>query len=296
MSMEIKLGSLNLCLGLANKKDLVKQIILDEKIDIMCVQETELSSNLDHSLLSFPGYIYESEKSNIKARVGLFIRSGLKYVRRLDLEEVDCHVMIVDISSKNDLRIINLYRSFSPQNNYSPSEFFIRQIHLIKRAITKNTVLIGDFNLDWSKKGQPGYAFSSYFDEMDHLLEESSMIQLVDFPTWSRTVSGYLRESKIDHIYSNDPTSLSPVGSIKPCFGDHLALVFHYNIERVPNKPTYRRNWKHYNNVCLLLMLAEINWDITDDMVQGFWNSFENKLIGVVDSLIPMSYESNNVN
>jgi hypothetical protein len=90
------------------KKDLVKQIILNRKIDIMCVQETELNTNLDHSLLSFPSYIYEPEKCAIKARVGLFIHSGIKYVKRLDLEDVDCHVMIVDVPSETDLRIAKM--------------------------------------------------------------------------------------------------------------------------------------------------------------------------------------------
>ena len=41
--MEIKIGTLNLCLGLQSKKELVKQTILLEKIDILCMQETELN-------------------------------------------------------------------------------------------------------------------------------------------------------------------------------------------------------------------------------------------------------------
>jgi hypothetical protein len=41
-------------------------------------------------------------------------------------------------------------------------------------------------------------------------------------------------------------------------------------------------------------MLSAEDWDIMDDTVQGYWNSFEHKLINIVDSLIPMSLESNN--
>ena len=43
--MEIKIGTLNLCLGLQSKKELVKQTILLEKIDILCMQETELNKH-----------------------------------------------------------------------------------------------------------------------------------------------------------------------------------------------------------------------------------------------------------
>jgi hypothetical protein len=34
--------------------------------------------------------------------------------------------------------------------------------------------------------------------------------------------------------------------------------------------------------------LEEVDWNITDASVQGFWNSFENKLINVIDTLAPM--------
>jgi hypothetical protein len=35
-------------------------------------------------------------------------------------------------------------------------------------------------------------------------------------------------------------------------------------------------------------VLEEVDWNITDTSVQGFWNSFEKKLINVVDTLAPM--------
>ena len=48
---------LNLCNGLQQKKNLVKELITHEQIDILCMQETQINYNIDHSLLSFPGYI-----------------------------------------------------------------------------------------------------------------------------------------------------------------------------------------------------------------------------------------------
>jgi hypothetical protein len=35
--------------------------------------------------------------------------------------------------------------------------------------------------------------------------------------------------------------------------------------------------------------LSDIIWEIQDNSVQELWNSFKNKLIKVVDTLIPMS-------
>jgi hypothetical protein len=54
--MVLKISTLNLCLGLPNKKDLVKTMLIKEKIDVLCVQETEPIYNLNHSLMSFVNF------------------------------------------------------------------------------------------------------------------------------------------------------------------------------------------------------------------------------------------------
>ena len=41
ISLCMKIATLNLCLGLKFKKDLVKNILLDNEIDILVMQETE---------------------------------------------------------------------------------------------------------------------------------------------------------------------------------------------------------------------------------------------------------------
>ena len=95
--MEFKIATLNLCLGLNNKKDLIKRLVIDEKIDILCMQETEIEINVDCSLLSFPSYIYESENNTTKSRVGCYVNSKLSYARRADLEGLNSHLVILDI-------------------------------------------------------------------------------------------------------------------------------------------------------------------------------------------------------
>jgi hypothetical protein len=46
---------------------------------------------------------------------------------------------------------------------------------------------------------------------------------------------------------------------------------------------------KNSNNKDMLLLLANADWYIPDDLVQGLWNSFEKKLIEIVNSC---NYES----
>jgi exonuclease III len=52
----IKIGMLNLCLGLKFKIDLVKNILLEKEFDILLMQEIEIEKDFDCELLNIPGY------------------------------------------------------------------------------------------------------------------------------------------------------------------------------------------------------------------------------------------------
>ena len=51
---------------------------------------------------------------------------------------------------------------------------------------------------------------------------------------------------------------------------------------------TRQRDWRKYNKESLNEKLKIINWKIEDENVQDYWNNFENKLISVVDLLVPI--------
>ena len=67
----MKIGTINLCLGLKGKKDLVKSILLENKIDVLVMQEVEIEHNFDENTLNIPGYRLETENSNTKKRSGI---------------------------------------------------------------------------------------------------------------------------------------------------------------------------------------------------------------------------------
>ena len=55
MENNLKIGTLNLCLGLKFKKDLVKSILTDYAIDILCLQDIEINHDFECNLLNIPG-------------------------------------------------------------------------------------------------------------------------------------------------------------------------------------------------------------------------------------------------
>ena len=67
---DINIAILNLCLGLKNKKQIVDQMMKENKIDIFCLQEVEIESDFKTDLLNISGYALELECSAIKARTG----------------------------------------------------------------------------------------------------------------------------------------------------------------------------------------------------------------------------------
>jgi hypothetical protein len=83
--MQLKIVSLNFCLELT-KKDLIKSLILEDIIEKLFLQETDIKINFDHNLLSFPCFNYETKTSCIYSKVGCYINSSLSYVRRVDLD------------------------------------------------------------------------------------------------------------------------------------------------------------------------------------------------------------------
>ena len=66
LNLCLKIATLNLCLGLKFKKDQVKNILMENNIDILVMQEIEIEPNFNCELLSIPGYRFESENNYVK--------------------------------------------------------------------------------------------------------------------------------------------------------------------------------------------------------------------------------------
>ena len=184
------------------------------EIDVLCMQETEIANDIDHEVLKVSGYCLELEKNSVKARVGFYVSKKIRYVRRFDLEGLDSNLIIIDLEGTLNTRLINIYRSFAPQNGVSQHEKFKYQLSLINYAISNmSSTLLGDFNLNFAKKNDINYSHVKYFDDFDDVLSDKNLIQVVEFPTWSRIVNNVLIESIIDHVYLKDPTFVGGGGS-----------------------------------------------------------------------------------
>ena len=87
-----------------------------------------------------------------------------------------------------------------------------------------------------------------------------NLIQLVRFPTWSRTINNSLCSSIIDHIYTRNPTAVQTIYPIIPSLGDHQEIILELYLEHTFKLDAYRRNWINYNPAKLFEQLQTTNW------------------------------------
>ena len=158
-------------------------------------------------------------------------------------------------------RLINVYQSFAPQNNVSQREKFKYHLSLINTAMcNSNCILLGDFNLNFAKKNDINYSHVRYFDDFENVLSDKNLIQLIEFPTWSRIVNNVLMESKLDHIYVKDPTIVIGIQSTKPLFGDHLLISETLRLEKKESETSLRRDSRKFSKEVLLGELSLVDW------------------------------------
>ena len=127
---------------------------------------------------------------------------------------------------------------------------------------------MGDFKLDHSKINDVNYANKHLFNLWDSKFDDLSMLQLVDFATWSWLVGDVLRSSILDHIYVNQIDLVKNVEHVTPLFGDHELIMAEVCITKPAPKITFRRDWRQYSKEKLVAKLAGVNWDSTAVDVQ----------------------------
>ena len=127
--------TLNLCLGLKNKRIDVENLLVSNRIDILCLQEVEVESGYDPVSLNLKDYHFELEVNSVKSRTGIYIKKSIAYNRMHQLEGIDSHINVIDLEESGTInRVINVYRSFNPQNNVNARTKYIYNM-------TKTTVL-----------------------------------------------------------------------------------------------------------------------------------------------------------
>ena len=144
------------------------QTLNQENVDICLLQEVEITKDYPTQLLSNRNYKLEIEAITSKARCAIAIKNNIDYTRRNDLEDEDLGLMVIDVNSARNFRIVNVYRQFNPPNNITQKDHFELQLQKINNLCNnlngRKILIAGDFNLDDSKRYAIDYRYKTLFE------------------------------------------------------------------------------------------------------------------------------------
>ena len=204
--------------------------------------------------------------------------------RRLDLEEDGIECIWTEVLVKNSKPILvgNLYRP-PDSSDYLPEDFNDRFETMLSNVCCedKETLLLGDFNCDYSKanKNQP----------LKSIIASFGLHQQVTTPTRIDETS----QSMIDLVLTNMPHNICKTVVLESCLSDHhlIGAVRKLNSLRFSPRLITCRNYKNYEKESLNEDLREASWDqvLKSQDAEIAYNAFESILTKVFDKHAPVT-------
>jgi exonuclease III len=113
MSDNIKICTWNLCLGARCKLPLIKELILENSIDVLCLQEVEINKHEDLNFYNIENFSVEFEgvTDNFKIRTLIYVSNRIHYRRMTELEKDNNHIISLKLT-KQGVILVSLYRTY----------------------------------------------------------------------------------------------------------------------------------------------------------------------------------------
>ena len=248
-------ASWNLCNGLVNKVQFVRDLLMEEDLDVLFLQETELKADVNLTLLQVCGYNIEMAYSHETVWIVAYIKTSVVYKR--EREANGMNVILLDLDKKYAVtQLAGIYRPFKMAENQTHLSYFKQQLGEITNWLKDGEVCIitGDFNLDFNKRDVQIYQQRRVYDELLELSYAFELTQLVKEITWARVYQGVLRSSILDHVYTNNEDIILSIKVEKQPISDHSVVIIKTKGLSKTNKKIYYEYdcWMKYSKESLL--------------------------------------------
>ena len=200
--------------GLSGKRDLLAELLFNHRsVDILGLSKTWTKpDSIDD--LNIPGYNYERKDrvSGTGGGVGAFIKDGVPYIRRYDLENDSIEMIWLEICFKHTSSFFVgiLYRP-PDSSKYLRSDFDVSFEKSLDDLVSedKEKIILGDINCDYLKADVNG--------KLKRIINSHGFKQLVSSPTritdQSRTLT--------DIIATTVPVNIIKISTILSGLSDH---------------------------------------------------------------------------
>ena len=209
----------------------IEILLSGSNLDFLGISETWLNDSVSTELLNIEGYnIFRNDRQQNKKGGGtlLYIKNTLASTA-LDLTmTLECVGVEVRLSQQMSFNVINIYR---PPD--AGQEFYQHFDELLKSVANKESIILGDFNVDWNSKPKK--------KKLKTILDKRGYKQLMDRPTRITDNS----QTTIDLIITNQPQRIKKYYSLTTgmCLADHNLIIIyrklHRRIVRRPQKSSY---------------------------------------------------------
>ena len=272
--------------GLHGKKDIISDILYNNsKIDIFSLSETFISLT-DLFDAEIRGYHFESKprQNGTGGGVGAYVKDGIPYTRRMDLERDDLELIWMEISFRNSKSFLVgvLYRPPDTSKHYSKN--FQKSLKDVLDIITndnKESIILGDINCDYLKNN-------------DHRTIKDIFVthgykQIINKATRITEQS----ETLIDVILTNSPETIIKHDTFLSCDSDHdiIAVIRKKSALKYPRNVVFSRNYKNYDVNKIRNELKSKNWQAVKESTNPniFWKLIKDILSDCINTYAPIT-------
>ena len=238
-----------------NKISELQILIQEHDPDILCISEANLKGTPTNIGSQFKGYICETNLMHKNVGISrniLFIKRGIPYKRRSDLENKEiCTIWIeIKFTNKKKLLLMGGYRQWTALkecDNENTKDKLNKQIYRwgvmlkcweLALSESKDTVVMMDDNIDSNPNDKHNKIFK--ISKLFKMLQEH--VNVNNLCCHNNKFTRFVRHqppSCIDHIYSNCPHKIYNVNTIRTTFSDHAMLICCYKMNKQIYTPKF---------------------------------------------------------
>ena len=271
--------------GLIPKMDILREYVIDLKLDIIGVAETFLNNEVLNAEIHIEGYkMFRKDRCSVKegkcGGVILYIKEDIVSYEYYELSSSKSESIWVKIKvdNKSELVVGTCYKSPSSDS------LELKELYdTIAQAANKEVLIMGDFNfpyINWDTLESD--SDGSHFRD---LLLDNYLIQHVKEPTRNNNVLDLVITSDVNMV--DKMQVLEHLGN-----SDHNIIIWKLicNVEAVDNK-IHLRQYNNANYDEMRNFFAEVDWgnELQGQDVDDMWGKFSSIIHTAIDKFVPVA-------
>ena len=259
--------------SLVKHKDELEVLVVENKIDIIAINETKLENNIDNSWVALNDFsLLRCDRNRHRGGVAMYVRETIDFEHRTDLQTDNLEILCIEVKPK-------FSKSFLALAWYRPPKYEHETLNALE-TLLKTIENKNDLNIDDKNK---------VIDHLRSVYRQFQMKQLIKFPTRSTLTS----QTLIDHFASNKPSYIIDSGVFTTGFSDHDLI---YGVRKVSSrinrepKIIKSRQLKNYDPTKFRKELQQVDWESIIELndVNAMSLEWEKEFIRVLDKHGPI--------